>query len=111
MTTFRATIIDQIQYTMSEHGMQIDTRHTMLLADLMTCKVRVTCPALDHAVLMRPKGKVLGITRFGIGKMKDSVLMLASFERTSDVLFDCARHGYLLCQSGLCSFHDSICPS
>ncbi|XP_063934286.1 DNA-directed RNA polymerase III subunit rpc1-like isoform X3 [Zophobas morio] len=72
----RATIIDQIQYTMSEHGMQIDTRHTMLLADLMTCK-----------------GKVLGITRFGIGKMKDSVLMLASFERTSDVLFDCARHG------------------
>ena len=30
---------------------------------------------------MTYKGEVLGITRFGIGKMKDSVLMLASFEK------------------------------
>jgi DNA-directed RNA polymerase III subunit RPC1 len=33
---------------------------------------------------------VLGITRFGVAKMKDSVLMLASFERTIDFLFDAA---------------------
>lgn len=69
----------------------------MLLADVMTYK-----------------GEVLGITRFGMSKMKDSVLMLASFEKTtgmlqwemcartnpltahalsSDHLFDAAVHG------------------
>ena len=36
---------------------------------------------------------MLGITRFGIARMKDSVLMLASFERTTDHLFDAAVHG------------------
>jgi len=72
----RATIIEQIQYTMEQHGMTIDARHTMLLADCMT-----------------NKGEVLGITRFGIAKMKDSVLMLASFEKTTDHLFDAALHG------------------
>lgn len=35
----RRTIIDEIQYTMSSHGMTIDIRHMMLLADLMTFKV------------------------------------------------------------------------
>ena len=48
----------------------------MLLADLMTCR-----------------GEVLGITRHGLEKMKESVLMLASFEKTSDHLFDAAYHG------------------
>jgi DNA-directed RNA polymerase III subunit RPC1 len=32
------------------------------------------------------QGEVLGITRFGVQKMKDSVLMLASFEKTTDHL-------------------------
>lgn len=72
----RSTIMYEIQYTMSSHGMSIDARHTMLLADCMTYK-----------------GEVLGITRFGIAKMKDSVLMLASFEKTTDHLFDAALHG------------------
>lgn len=35
-------------------------------------------------------GEVLGITRFGVAKMKESVLMLASFEKTTDHLFDAA---------------------
>ena len=35
----------------------------------------------------------MGITRFGMAKMKDSVLMLASFEKTTDHLFDAALHG------------------
>ena len=48
----------------------------MLLADVMTYK-----------------GEVLGITRFGMAKMKESVLMLASFEKTVDHLFDAAIHG------------------
>lgn len=37
--------------------------------------------------------QVLGITRFGLSKMKESVLMLASFEKTVDHLFDAAIHG------------------
>ncbi|KAI9105948.1 hypothetical protein DFS34DRAFT_656655 [Phlyctochytrium arcticum] len=72
----RYTIINEIMYTMKSHGMTIDQRHVMLLADLMTFK-----------------GEVLGITRFGIAKMKDSVLMLASFEKTTDHLFDAAFYG------------------
>ncbi len=35
----RSTIINEIDYTMSTHGMSIDIRHVMLLADLMTYKV------------------------------------------------------------------------
>jgi DNA-directed RNA polymerase III subunit RPC1 len=56
---------------------------------------------------MRVQGEVLGITRFGIAKMKDSVLHTASFEKTSDHLFDAAVHGRVddvvrgkLCRSG-----------
>jgi len=72
----RTTIMREIQYTMESHGMSIDRRHIMLLADLMTCR-----------------GEVLGITRHGLAKMKESVLMLASFEKTSDHLFDAAYYG------------------
>lgn len=36
---------------------------------------------------------MLGITRVGITKMKDSVLHAASFEKTTDHLFDAALHG------------------
>lgn len=45
----------------------------MLLADTMTFK-----------------GQVKGMTRFGLQEMKDSVFMLASFEKTSDHLFNAA---------------------
>uniref|UniRef100_A0A3Q2QKV0 DNA-directed RNA polymerase subunit n=1 Tax=Fundulus heteroclitus TaxID=8078 RepID=A0A3Q2QKV0_FUNHE len=72
----RSTIINEIQYTMTNHGMSIDRRHVMLLADLMSYK-----------------GEILGITRFGLAKMKESVLMLASFEKTADHLFDAAYFG------------------
>ncbi|XP_073684076.1 DNA-directed RNA polymerase III subunit RPC1-like [Garra rufa] len=72
----RSTIINEIQYTMINHGMSIDRRHVMLLADLMSYK-----------------GEILGITRFGLAKMKESVLMLASFEKTADHLFDAAYFG------------------
>jgi len=43
--------------------------------------------------VMTYKGEVLGITRFGVAKMKDSVLMLESFEKTTDHLFDAAAYG------------------
>jgi DNA-directed RNA polymerase III subunit RPC1 len=72
----RTTIINEIVYTMTTHGMSIDIRHVMLLADLMTFK-----------------GEVLGITRGGLAKMKESVLMLASFEKTTDHLFEAAYYG------------------
>lgn len=39
------------------------------------------------------QGEVLGITRFGVSKMRESVLMLASFEKTTDHLFDASVHG------------------
>jgi DNA-directed RNA polymerase III subunit RPC1 len=67
----RATIIAEINAVMER--MDIDPRHTQLLADVMTFK-----------------GDVLGITRFGLAKMRDSVLQLASFEKTPDHLFDAA---------------------
>ena len=35
----RTTIMNEINYTMGSHGMSIDIRHVMLLADLMTFKV------------------------------------------------------------------------
>lgn len=35
----RKTIVDEIQTTMKAHGMTIDDRHMMLLADCMTYKV------------------------------------------------------------------------
>ena len=35
----RSTIINEIVYTMTTHGMSIDIRHVMLLADLMTYKI------------------------------------------------------------------------
>ncbi|MGH0118176.1 UNVERIFIED_CONTAM: hypothetical protein FKN15_045323 [Acipenser sinensis] len=72
----RSAIINEIQYTMVNHGMSIDRRHVMLLADLMSYK-----------------GEILGITRFGLAEMKESVLMLASFEKTADHLFDAAYFG------------------
>ncbi|GAA5869946.1 hypothetical protein JCM1840_007679 [Sporobolomyces johnsonii] len=67
----RKCIIEQIHYTMDSHGLGVDPRHLMLLGDMMCFK-----------------GEVLGITRFGVTKMKDSVLMLASFEKTTDHLFN-----------------------
>ncbi|GAB2216425.1 hypothetical protein Droror1_Dr00024198 [Drosera rotundifolia] len=72
----RNSIIKEIRQVMDSHGMDIDIRHMMLLADLMTFK-----------------GEVLAMTRDGIQKMKDSVLMLASFEKTADHLFNASVNG------------------
>jgi DNA-directed RNA polymerase III subunit RPC1 len=72
----RTKISAEIQYIMTSYGIGIDHRHLLLLSDVMTFK-----------------GEVLGITRFGVSKMRESVLMLASFEKTTDHLFDAAVHG------------------
>ncbi|KAL2318688.1 hypothetical protein Fmac_032564 [Flemingia macrophylla] len=70
----RKCIVDEIMETMKT--MKIDIRHMMLLADVMTAT-----------------GQILGINRFGISKMGKSVLMLASFERTADILFNASVRG------------------
>ncbi|KAK6759531.1 hypothetical protein RB195_021237 [Necator americanus] len=69
----RSCIINEIIATMEAHGIGLDRRHVMLLADVMTYR-----------------GEVLGITRNGLVKMKESVLLLASFEKTMDHLFEAA---------------------
>ncbi|KAF2683170.1 beta and beta-prime subunits of DNA dependent RNA-polymerase [Lentithecium fluviatile CBS 122367] len=70
----RATIVREIGSVMD--NMDIDPRHMQLLADVMTFK-----------------GEVYGITRFGLQKTRDSVLQLASFEKTPDHLFEAAARG------------------
>jgi hypothetical protein len=51
----------EIEKTMENHHISVDRRHIDLLSDLMSCR-----------------GEILGITRYGLAKMKESVLMLAS---------------------------------
>jgi DNA-directed RNA polymerase III subunit RPC1 len=70
----RSTIVREIGNVMG--NMDIDPRHMQLLADVMTFK-----------------GEVYGITRFGLQKTRDSVLQLASFEKTPDHLFEAAAKG------------------
>ena len=42
----RKCIIEEIKYTMESHGMNIDIRHMMLLADLMTFRVSLFPPSV-----------------------------------------------------------------
>jgi len=72
----RTLIISEMRKIFGAYGIGIDIRHFNLLADTMTYR-----------------GEVLGINRFGIEKMRDSVLMLASFEKTVDHLFDASGKG------------------
>jgi len=72
----RRTIMQEIKVTLGAHGIAVDARHIQMLGDCMTSR-----------------GAVLGINRFGISRMRTSALMLASFERTTDLVFDAAaRH-------------------
>lgn len=61
---------------------------------------------LTHWVFPSIKGEVLGITRFGLAKMKESVLMLASFEKTADHLFDAAYFGQ---KDSVCGRYCEVC--
>lgn len=72
----RQSIINQITDTMKEHGVNVNPRHINLLSEVMCCK-----------------GRIIGFTRNGVDKMKDSTIMLASFEKTTDFLFDAATQG------------------
>lgn len=56
-----STIMSEIEAVMAGHGMAVDRRHVALLAAQMCAR-----------------GEVLGITRYGLARMKESVLNLAS---------------------------------
>lgn len=65
--------MNEIKMVMENHGMCVDYRHIMLLAAQMT-----------HT------GEVLGITRYGLSKMKQSVLNLASvYYKINYLQYDC----------------------
>lgn len=68
----RTTIMTEITDVMEGHGMTVDHRHIMLLASQMTSR-----------------GEVLGITRHGLAKMRESVFNLASVSKVplNDYLF------------------------
>jgi DNA-directed RNA polymerase III subunit RPC1 len=114
-------IVSELSKTYGSYGIGIDGRHLQLLSDVMTYRgevrarrawarsrlrgrrvaavSRASLAVKLHACQPPPSPptaplppQVLGITRFGISKMKDSVLMLASFEKTPDHLFDAAIH-------------------
>jgi len=72
----RNSIIAQTKYTISIYGIVVDYRHISLLSDVITYN-----------------GFLMGLNRYGIVKMKNSPLMLASFEKTGDILFDAAFFG------------------
>ncbi|KER28623.1 hypothetical protein T265_04576 [Opisthorchis viverrini] len=72
----RRVVIDELLAVMEGHGVEVNIRHVMLLADVMT-----------------NRGEVYGYQRTGMAKAKNSVLCLASFERTGDHLFEAAYHG------------------
>lgn len=54
----RTTIMREIKYTMGQHGMSIDDRHTMLLADCMTFKVSPIAAPQTLLPLLRRKGRI-----------------------------------------------------
>ncbi|CAJ1023156.1 RNA polymerase Rpb1, domain 1/RNA polymerase Rpb1, domain 2 [Leishmania utingensis] len=69
----RETIVKEITSILQAYSLSIDIRHIYLLADVMTSR-----------------GVVLGITRYGIQKMNNNVLTMASFERTTEHLYNAA---------------------
>ena len=69
----QACLVREIDNIMQAYGIGLDRRHIDMLGETMT----------RH-------GEILGINRFGIAKMRASTLMLASFEKTGDHLFDAA---------------------
>ncbi|CAH8459699.1 unnamed protein product [Dicrocoelium dendriticum] len=71
----RRVVIEELLAVMEGHGVEVNVRHVMLLADVMT-----------------NRGEIYGYQRTGMAKAKNSVLCLASFERTGDHLFEAAYH-------------------
>ena len=72
----RALIIREIIDVLEEQGLDVDVRHVMLVADIMT-----------------RTGEVKQIGRHGVSGEKESILARAAFEMTVRHLFDAAARG------------------
>ncbi|PNX49501.1 MAG: DNA-directed RNA polymerase subunit A'' [Thermoplasmata archaeon M9B1D] len=72
----RNMIIQEANNTLSEQGLNVDLRHIMLVADVMTAD-----------------GTIRAIGRHGVSKEKESVLSRAAFEITVSHLLQAARKG------------------
>jgi DNA-directed RNA polymerase subunit A" len=72
----RNAIINEAKKTLEEQGLEVDIRHIMLVADMMTSS-----------------GVIRQIGRHGISGEKASVLARASFEITTKHLFGACIHG------------------
>jgi DNA-directed RNA polymerase subunit A" len=72
----RNSIIDGMMETLHEQGLNVDVRHIMLIADMMTCD-----------------GMVKQIGRHGVAGEKASILSRAAFEETVNYLLDAAIVG------------------
>lgn len=76
----RTIIMNEITDVMEGHGMSVDWRHIMLLASQMTAR-----------------GEVLGITRHGLAKMRESVFNLASVRQQREYSFPPPIQLLILC--------------
>uniref|UniRef100_A0A7J3I5J0 DNA-directed RNA polymerase subunit Rpo1C n=1 Tax=Ignisphaera aggregans TaxID=334771 RepID=A0A7J3I5J0_9CREN len=72
----RTLLIEEIMNVLEEQGLDVNIRHVMLVADVMT-----------------RTGTVKSIGRHGVAGSKDSVLAKAAFEVTVKQLVDAAIHG------------------
>ncbi|MCS6787869.1 MAG: DNA-directed RNA polymerase subunit A'', partial [Aigarchaeota archaeon] len=72
----RALIIDEIVNVLKEQGLDVDVRHIMLVADMMTVD-----------------GSVKQIGRHGVVRLKSSVLARAAFEISVQTLLEAAMRG------------------
>lgn len=72
----RQAIINEARTVIQDQGLDVDTRHTMMIADLMTIS-----------------GSCKGITRSGITSEKESVLARASFETPIKHIMNAAKIG------------------
>ena len=72
----RRAIIDEIIDVLEDQGLDVDIRHVMLVADIMT-----------------RTGEVKQIGRHGVSGEKESILARAAFEMTVRHLFDAAARG------------------
>ncbi|ENN95927.1 DNA-directed RNA polymerase, subunit A'' [Methanocaldococcus villosus KIN24-T80] len=72
----RNAIIEEMKKTLEEQGLEVDIRHLMLVADIMTAD-----------------GEVKPIGRHGVAGEKGSVLARAAFEETVKHLYSAAEKG------------------
>ncbi|MEM2632711.1 MAG: DNA-directed RNA polymerase subunit A'/A'', partial [Nitrososphaerota archaeon] len=72
----RTAIVKEAKSVLKEQGIDVDVRHLLLLADMMTLS-----------------GKVQQVGRHGVIKLKSSVLARAAFEVSTQTLLDAAVKG------------------